>query len=161
MAEEIIDKETVEVLPVDELEVGTVSIIPMQDAFVHNSDNMVMCTFDTDGSKASKLRLHKIKANPDERLQDHINEKITVTGFVAHWVETKNERTGEITPAPRIILIDDKGTTYTCVSIGVYNSLRNIVMDLWLPSEEEPIVIIPRRVKGKNRYEFTSLEVSE
>lgn len=75
MAEEIIDKEIGEVLPMDELEVGTVSIIPMQDAFVHNSDNMVMCTFDTDGSKASKLRLHKIKANPDERLQDHINEK--------------------------------------------------------------------------------------
>ena len=44
MAEEIIDKEIGEVLPMDELEVGTVSIIPMQDAFVHNSDNMVMCT---------------------------------------------------------------------------------------------------------------------
>ena len=94
----------------------------------------------------------------------HENGKRKLTGYIRCKTGRENhpyERTGEITPAPRIILIDDKGTSYTCVSIGVYNSLRNIVMDLWLPSEEEPIVIIPRRVKGKNRYEFTSLEVSE
>lgn len=135
-------------------------IVPMSEAFAASGVSEVMTSFEMGDSKEDKLKFHQIKDQPSKRLADMMNKEITMVGFIAHWVETKNGQTGEPEMAPRIIILGDDGETYSCVSIGIYNSLRNIVADLWLPTEADPIKVTPRRVQGKNKYEFTTIEVT-
>lgn len=55
--------------------------------------------------------------------------------------------------APRIVLFDADGTTYGCVSNGVYNSLKKLCNLMGTPDTwEKPVVIIPKLVSnGKNQ----------
>lgn len=54
---------------------------------------------------------------------------------------------------PRIILFDTDGTTYGCVSYGIYNSLKKLCNLLGTPDTwKEPVKIIPYIVsRGKNQ----------
>lgn len=116
-------------------------------------------SLDFSDSRSDKLRLHKIKSKPDHRLKEYIGKDITVTGFMAHWVKVRNERTGKEEIAPRVIMIDDKGESYVAVSVGIMNAWKQVVFDIGYPSQEEPIVIRPLIEKGKHGFEFSSFEV--
>lgn len=134
-------------------------LMSMSEVFSNSGMNEVLSSFAADDSPESKLYMHKLKTNTEDRLQNHLNEEIVMTGFIAHWVQTRNERTGELEMAPRMVIIDDQDHSYACVSVGVMNAMKTIVQDLWMPSKEQPIIIKPVRKQGKNRYEFTTIEV--
>jgi hypothetical protein len=116
---------------------------------------------------ADKLALYNAINSPEERLGDHINETITVVHVVAQMVEMTNERVDKATgekvevreSAPRIILIDDKGKTFACVSMGIYGALKNLFSIYGEPQTwEKPLKFKVKQItKGQNK--MLSLEM--
>ena len=100
--------------------------------------------------------------NPDFRISDYINKTINVKDVMVEMVELEqtdetnkpiiDESTGEIqmTTAPRIVLIDDKGKSYQCVSIGIFSALKKIMKLFGYPTWETPLKLSIKQItKGK------------
>ncbi|MHB1669095.1 hypothetical protein [Thiomonas sp.] len=93
----------------------------------------------------------------DYRVGDCINQRINLRHVFAHKVYLKSEESDEFgrevrTPADRIVLIDEEGATYECVSRGIFASL---VMLFQLPgighptTWKEPLPVTIRQIAGK------------
>lgn len=107
-----------------------------------------------------KAELFNAMNNPDERLADHINEVIKVKDVYCEAVELVNEQTGESTVNPRIVLIDESGKSYQCVSFGVFNALKKIISPAFFgaPTWENPIPIKVKQVT-KGQRSMLTLEI--
>lgn len=77
--------------------------------------------------------------NPDERLADHINETIKAKDLFCEVVDCVNTETGEVRACPRIVIIDDKGKSYACVSLGIYSAFKKLMSIYGEPTWETPI----------------------
>lgn len=102
-------------------------------------------------TKADKVALYNMINNPDKRLSDMINMTINAKHIIAEIVELTQEETGELVKCPRVIIIDDKGVSYQCVSVGIMSGLKRIVAMFGEPSQwDEPIAIKVKSItKGK------------
>lgn len=92
--------------------------------------------------------------NPDKQLRDHINKTIDLVNiYIAPVMLESSEEPGVKVQCPRTVLFDADGTSYTCVSIGVYNSLRTLFQTFGDPGEwEEPIKVEVKQVsRGTNQ----------
>lgn len=92
--------------------------------------------------------------NPDKQLRDHINKTIDLVNvYIAPVMLESSEEPGVKVQCPRIVLFDADGTSYTCVSIGVYNSLKTLFQTFGDPGEwEEPIMVEVKQVsRGTNQ----------
>jgi len=106
-------------------------------------------------TKAEKLALYNALNNPQERLADHINMTINVKDVLVEIVELEQEATGELVKCPRIILIDDKGTSFQCVSVGVFSGLKKIMKLFGEPTWDEPIAMRIKQVAKKEKKMLT------
>lgn len=80
-----------------------------------------------------KAKLLNAIMNPQHRVSDMINMTISVVDIYAELVDMPAKDAngvdipGEVVATPRIILIDDKGEGYQCVSWGVYSAIQKII----------------------------------
>lgn len=95
-----------------------------------------------------------------KKLREAVNVVIPMTGLYIEPVEIaeKDENGnvidgGRVTIAPRIIIFAEDGATYSCCSLGAYNSIKRIVSMYGLPETwEKPVNIVPGLVtNGKNQ----------
>ena len=97
-----------------------------------------------------KKALFNATANAEHKLKDVYVEAIEVT----------NETTGEVSKCPRIILFDDKGKTYSCVSIGIYNTLRRLFATFGTPDTwDKPLTVVPKLISKGADKNILTLEV--
>lgn len=89
----------------------------------------------------ARTQLFNAMNNPDKRLADCINETIAVKDIYVEVVTCTNQETGEQTPAPRIVLIDDKGVAYQCVSIGIYSAVKKLIQVFGEPTWATPVKV--------------------
>lgn len=82
-----------------------------------------------------KVTLFNALNNPNKRIEDCINMEIKVKHILVEQVEIIEERTGEMIVAPRIVLLDDKNESYTCVSLGMFSALKRTFQIFGEPSE--------------------------
>ena len=117
-----------------------------------SQEGAMYCSFQAD-SPENKAKLINAMNNPDYRVGDCINQEINLTDVFCQTVECRNEETGEVSVAPRVVLIDDKGKAYQSVSVGIYSSLKNIMFVYGDPSTwEKPVKVkITQITKGKNK----------
>ena len=102
---------------------------------------------DTDEGKA---KLFNAMNNPDERLGDCINMTIQAKDLYIEIVNCTDEATGEVTAAPRIVIIDEDGKSYQCVSVGVFSALKKVIQVFGAPTWEKPIPLMIKQItKGK------------
>lgn len=108
-------------------------------------------------TKADKAALVNAIQNPDEQLRDHINEKIELVNIYIAPVECESQEVpGETVTCPRVILFAADGTTYSCVSKGVYNALKTIVQTFGEPSEwDEPLTVLCKQINKGDRALLT------
>ena len=113
------------------------------------------CSLDMSKTE-NKKRIYNVLANSaDETLSDHINEKINLTDIYIESVECKirdsdGKPTGQTEIRPRIVLFDDIGRSYGCVSKGIYKSLADLVRVFGMPEEwTEPMGVIVRQKSTK------------
>ena len=64
--------------------------------------------------------------NPDKRIKDCINEVVKVKNVFVEVVKCTNQETGEVSTATRIVLIDENGIGYQCVSLGIFSALKKL-----------------------------------
>ena len=108
-------------------------------------------------SNEAKARLFNAVSNPDKKLTECANTKIALKDVyiepqVVERTDDNGNPTGEVEEVNRMILIDDKGVSYTCCSKGVFNSLRRIIALYGMPNTwEKPLVITPINVSRGNR----------
>lgn len=77
-------------------------------------------------TEEEKTTLFNAMNNPDKRLKDCINEVINVKDVFVEVVQCQNKETGEVTTAPRVVLIDTAGIGYQCVSKGIFGALKKL-----------------------------------
>lgn len=108
-------------------------------------------------TQAEKVQLFNLMNNPEKRVKDEVNKEIALKHVYIELVDLINQKTGELTKAPRVILIDDKGVGYQCVSSGVYNAIRKMFLSFGIPQTwEKPITVIPVLInKGTDRSILT------
>jgi hypothetical protein len=106
-------------------------------------------------TKEEKVAVFNALNNPDERLADHINNTIDVKDVLVEIVELVQDATGELVKAPRIIMIDDKGKSYQCVSVGVFSALKKLFMLFGTPTWEDPLKIKVKQVSKKEKKMLT------
>lgn len=106
-------------------------------------------------TKAEKANLFKAMNNPEKRLGDCINMIINAKDIYCEVVECVNDKTGEITQCPRVVIIDDKGIGYQAVSIGIYSALKKIIQVFGAPTWNEPIPIEIKQITKGDRKLLT------
>lgn len=109
------------------------------------------------GAEAKKL-IYNASNNPDHKIDDYINKTIALKDVFVEIIEIADED-GTIEQAPRIVLIDDAGESYQCVSNGVWGSLKKLITVFGEPTYAEPINVTVKQVKVK-RGTMLTLEVA-
>ena len=99
-------------------------------------------------TEEDKKRLFNIVSMPDEKMKEHINQELKIEHVFFQEIEMVNKKTGELTIAPRIIFIDDKGTSYSCVSSGIKTSIKNLMSIFGKPPWNPALTIIPKLVNA-------------
>ena len=107
-----------------------------------------------------KKALFNATANAERKLKDEINKEIKLKDVYVEVIDVVSEKTGEASKAPRIILFDDKGKTYSCVSIGVYNTLRRLFATFGTPDTwAKPLVVVPKLISKGTDKNILTLEL--
>lgn len=88
--------------------------------------------------------------NPQHKIADFINKKIMLKDVYAETLELVNKETGELDKAPRIVLIDENGEAYECVSVGMFSALKKLIATFGEPTWETPIPVIVKQEKVTN-----------
>lgn len=98
-----------------------------------------------------KSKLFNAMNNPDKRISDMIGKIINVKDVFVEEVRFADEETGEITFAPRIVVIDTNGESYQAVSVGVMSAFKKLFQLFGQPTWPEGIPLEVKQVKnGKN-----------
>lgn len=99
-----------------------------------------------------KMNVFNTMNNPDKRLSDCINMKINAKDLFVEIVNCTNEKTGEITACPRIVIVDDKGVSYQAVSIGIYSALKKLIQVFGAPTWTKAIPLEVKQItKGERK----------
>lgn len=124
---------------------SNLAIIPSQNAELGSA----FCSIQATGDRASDIKVFNAINSPDYRIADYINKVISVENFAVEIVETVNEETGETAQAPRVVLIDSQGKSYTATSVGMLTAIKNAVsvfgMAPWVPALDIEIKQKPTR----------------
>lgn len=102
------------------------------------------------------VAFYNATANPQYKLKEHVNEVINLAHVSIECCEVNNED-GERTIAPRIVLIDANGSTFSCVSTGIYNSLKRLFALLGTPDTWTETVPIKPALVATKRGQVLSL----
>lgn len=92
-------------------------------------------------------------------LRDFYGKPIAVTAVVAQTVQVTDPDSGEVSDAPRTVLVGADGTNYHSVSKGVLDSLRMIFRMIGVPSAARPITVVAREVQTRKGYRTVQLSV--
>ena len=105
------------------------------------------CSLNVNTQK-EKEHLFNIISSPTDRIANIINEIIELKDIYVETVELTNEETGEISFAPRTILIDKNGKSFECVSIGIFSALKKLFQIFGEPCIwEKPIKIKIKQIQ--------------
>lgn len=109
-----------------------------------------------DGRKA----MIKCLQDCDARLTDQVNVELGIVNFLAHNVSIANKEGTGYTEAVRLVVIDDKGLRYECVSTGLVESLGHLLFLFGEPPWVNPVRVKVRtkRNKERNIYWFEPVE---
>lgn len=100
---------------------------------------------------SAAVAFYNATSNPVNKLKEHINEVLSLVHVSVECVEVSKEGASEgKVIAPRIVLITEDGQSYSCVSVGVYQSLKRMFALLGDPGTwTEPVKIKPVLISTK------------
>lgn len=101
--------------------------------------------------RSAAVAFYNAMSNPSDKLKEHVNEVLSLVHVSVECVEvSKDDVPEEKSIAPRIVLITADGRSYSCVSVGVYQSLKRMFTLLGNPDTwTEPVKIKPVLISTK------------
>ena len=121
--------------------------------FANNAPSFY-CSF-VPNSDQDKRVLYNAMNGADVQLADHIGQTIVMRDIIVEPVEITKEETGETVTAPRCIIIDVDGNSYTCVSTGIYNALRRLCTIFGRPTWQNGLPVKVRQLTRGARRLYT------
>lgn len=104
------------------------------------------------GTLKEKAALFNAMSNPNHKVGDYINKSIRVKDVYVEIIDLTDEDTGEVTNAPRIVLIDTDGDSYQAVSKGIFSALSRAIQVFGEPTWDDGLPIMIRQISlGKNQ----------
>lgn len=95
---------------------------------------------------------------PAHRLSEYIGKQITVSDVYVEVVTITNPDTGEVQKAPRIVLFNAKGESWTCVSAGVFGALKKLFAIFGTPDAwAKPLTLEVKQIERGNGRRLLSL----
>ena len=150
--------ENTEIIAADEVVINDLASRTYDIKELSQPESNAFCSIKEDSLEAKKL-VYNASNNPTHKIDDYINKEIALKDVFVEIIELANENTGELEQAPRIVLIDDKGESYQCVSTGIFGSIKKLMAIFGEPTWEEPIHVVVKQVKVK-RGTMLTLEVA-
>lgn len=83
------------------------------------------CSMTPETDEERKALYNAVNA-PAHRLSEFIGQDITISDVYVEIVNVTNEQTGEVSQAPRIVLFDGDGNSWSCTSTGVFGALKKL-----------------------------------
>lgn len=128
-------------------------------------DNNVYCSLDISTDEGKKLAFNA-SSNPKFSLKEAVNKPIKMVGLYVEAVSMEQDSEGlpegfePVTRMmPRMVIIDEKGDSYACVSTGAFHALRRIVSLFGAPNTwEKPLTIVPL-LKKANKGQVLTVEL--
>lgn len=104
------------------------------------------------GTLKEKASLFNAMSNPNHKVGDYINKSIRVKDVYVEIIDLTDEDTGEVTQAPRIVLIDTDGDSYQAVSKGIFSALSRAIQVFGEPTWDDGLPVMIRQISlGKNQ----------
>ena len=150
--------ENTEIMAADEVVINDLAPRTYDIKELSQPESNAFCSIKEDSLESKKL-VYNASNNPTHKIDDYINKEIALKDVFVEIIELANENTGELEQAPRIVLIDDKGESYQCVSNGIFGSLKKLMAIFGEPTWEDPIHVVVKQVKVK-RGTMLTLEVA-
>ena len=105
-----------------------------------------------------------MQGKADHKAATATNERINLVHVLAHSATVRNEdtETGEVryVPVDRVVLMDDEGRTYECVSGGLMQSLLILFQLLGSPDTwRKPVPIKIVSVDVRNKWRTLKIEI--
>lgn len=107
------------------------------------------------GTLEEKAIYYNAISDPEFRIADKVGEIINVKDIYIELIDMTNDETGEVNKAPRVILIDTDGHSYSCVSMGIFNSLRRLVQVFGAPTWEQGLAVKVKQIAVNKNRVFT------
>lgn len=124
-----------------------------------NEQKLSYCSLNAETADEQMILFNAMN-NPEHRLADHINETILVKDVFCEIVDCTNKETGVVNQAPRIVLIDENGEGYACVSLGIFSAVKKLMQVFGNPTWETPLPLkVVQVTKGTNK--MLTLSVSK
>lgn len=100
------------------------------------------------------VAFYNATATPDRKLKEYVNTVINMVHVSVECAEVNGKlpdgSEGKVL-APRIVIISDDGHAYSCVSTGIYNSLKRLFALLGTPDTwTEPVKVRPVLISTKS-----------
>ena len=124
----------------------------MTNTLICNEENPVFCSL-IPTNDAERAEVYNMAVNPGHKLSEMINKQIHLKNIYVEMVNGTDEITGETWSAPRVVLQDVNGETYSATSYGIYKACQRIVA-LWGPAPWDGIsvTVIQREANGRRTF---------
>jgi hypothetical protein len=107
-------------------------------------------------TQEEKIKLFNLQNNPDKRLKDQINKQIVVKDVFAEEVTIIDKNDGLEKTLVRVVIIDDKGISYQCVSVGIFSALQKMFSVFGMPNTwAKPITVEVLQISKGERNMLT------
>lgn len=78
-------------------------------------------------NEEDEIILFNAMNSSDKRIADCINQIISIRHIYVEVVTCVNEENGHSQLCPRVVLIDNAGVSYQCVSMGIYSCIKKML----------------------------------
>lgn len=92
-------------------------------------------------------------------IAENLGKTIDIQDIIVQKVEMLNERSGELEPQPRILLIDKSGTAYHAISAVLFRDIQNVLAILGDPSEWKAPLKASVVKRGTGTRQFFTMEL--
>lgn len=118
------------------------------------------CSMTPETDEQRKALYNAVNA-PAHKLSEFIGQEITISDVYVEIVDVTNEQTGERSQAPRIVLFDEGGESWTCTSMGVFGALKKLFAVFGTPDTwGAPLTLRVKQIeRGNGRRLLTLIAV--
>ena len=109
-------------------------------------------------TREAKVAMYNAINSPDHKLSDFIGKKLNIKDISIERVENPSDETGEMVANARVVLIDENGESYTCVSSGIYSAIKKLVAVFGEPTWEPALPVEIQNLSTKQGRKTMTLK---
>lgn len=109
-------------------------------------------------SREALVAMYNAINSPDHKLSDFVGKKLNIKDISIERVENMNDETGDMVANARVVLIDDNGESYTCVSSGIYSAIKKLVAVFGEPTWEPALPVEIQNLSTKKGRKTMTLK---